>query len=74
LLLKNGGKVHLKTDDLSLFEYSIKTLTAGRFKLKKRIDDVHHKKPISPLLKITTYYEQKWLLQEKPIYYVEFEA
>lgn len=72
LLLKKGGKVHLKTDNLTLFEYSIKTLTAGGFKLQKRINDVHGRKSAPPLLKITTYYEQKWMSKGKPIHYACF--
>jgi len=72
-ILKKSGKLHLKTDNLQLFEYSLKSLQENKFKPIKRIDNVHSQSKIPSLLKITTYYEARFLKEGKPIYYAELK-
>lgn len=70
-ILKKGGMLHLKTDHLGLFEFSIGSIQKMKFIIKKKISDVHNQQKISKLLQIETYYEKKFMAEGKPIYYLE---
>lgn len=72
-ILKPGAKLHLKTDDLPLFLYSLQTALAQGFILEERVDDVHGTLPNGHFLKVLrTHYEQKHLQKGKTIYYARW--
>ena len=60
-LLKPGGKVHLKTDDPDLYEYSrSQTASEDLFRLIADVADIYGQPSLPhPELKHRTYYEQK---------------
>jgi len=70
-ILRPGGIIHLKTDDLNLFQYTIKTLERHGCKIKEIVEDLYSH-DVSPLLQIKTTYEMKHLEEGKKIYYLSF--
>ena len=72
-LLKPGGLVHLKTDDPTLYEYTLEVLDGQqRYACLARHDDIYSGPLPTPELDIKTYYEKKHLAAGKTIKYVRF--
>lgn len=71
-ILNNNSLVHLKTDNLNLFEYSIKTLNAQQGKVLEKIQNIYQQKNIPDILKIKTDFEKKHLKAGKNIHYLKF--
>lgn len=70
-LLKSGGVVHLKTDDVGLYEFSLETFPLEGFKVEVALDDVYGTEGAEPILtEVQTQYEKKYLLQDKKITYL----
>ncbi len=67
---KKDGMIHLKTDSLKLFEYSLEILKKNEFKIVEEIRDLHSKKKIGELLKIRTLYEERFIKEGRKIYYL----
>ena len=72
-ILRNGGKVHLKTDDLPLFEYSVETAKEFGCGILEEVRDVHGQEVVPEILQIETYYEKKWKAMGRKIYYFCFD-
>ncbi len=72
-ILKPGGIIHLKTDDPTLYEYTVETLEKEEgCTILYHDDDIYAKPlPISEL-DIHTYYEEKHLAIGRLIKYVKF--
>lgn len=58
-ILKPGGEIHFKTDNLPLFEYSLDTLEAEGWLLSEVTNDLHHSGPVG----VMTDYEAKFYQQ-----------
>tara|TARA_R100001143_G_C3361305_1_gene136520 strand:+ start:35183 stop:35845 length:663 start_codon:yes stop_codon:yes gene_type:complete len=71
-LLKNGGVVHLKTDSLILFNFTLETIREEGCTVLRRVDNVYRDAPNDDLLNIQTFYEKKHLKDGKIIQYVSF--
>ncbi len=67
------GKVHLKTDDEGLFEYTLATVSSEGCELMEEIRDIYAKAELRKELKIKTYYEDKYLQDNRPIHYLSFQ-
>jgi len=74
LLLKPGGKVHLKTDSIELYRFTDHTLqsTPG-IKIHTKSEDIDSDGLTQGLLAIQTYYESKHRLIGKKILYLAWE-
>lgn len=75
-ILKNGGKIHLKTDSDSLFAYSLTTFEQCGFKISDTILDVYaNEKPlcgcVDLLTDVQTTYEKKYLKEGRKIKYLK---
>ena len=72
-ILKNTGKVILKTDDIKLFELCISTVK-NNFRYKNLIltKDYYKSSFYSEEKNIKTRYEEKFLKMNKKINYLEF--
>ena len=68
-ILRPGGEVYFKTDDLPLFEYSLGEFESGGFRLAGSVRDLHKNGPVG----IMTDYEQKFHSQGQPIYMARFQ-
>lgn len=70
-LLKPGGVVHLKTDDIGLYEFSKEMFPLEGFKVEVALDDVHGTEGVEAILtEVQTQYEKRYLLQGKKITYL----
>ena len=67
-ILKNGGEIHQKTDNMQFFEYSIEKYSEEGFHLKNISLDLHNSDFCG---NIVTEYEQRFIDQGKPIYRLE---
>jgi len=72
-VLKEGGLLHLKTDSVELFRYTLETLKSERWKIIKQLSDIYRDEPDNPLLNIRTYYEENHLKRGKTIKYIRFQ-
>lgn len=71
-ILKEGGIVHLKTDDQDLFSYTLDILQEQPVEILLATRDLYHEFPREPVTAIQTYYESIWLGQGKKITYLRF--
>lgn len=67
-VLKPGGEIHFKTDNRSLFEYSLLSMTDYGMKLLAVSLDLHANMPEDNIL---TEYEEKFSRKGQPIYRLE---
>jgi tRNA (guanine-N7-)-methyltransferase len=71
-LLKPGGSVHLKTDNDGLHQYTANKITELGLPLHIRTEDLYHSEHADEVLSIKTYYEKKYLKDNKNINYLKF--
>lgn len=72
-VLKKGGILHLKTDDPTLYNYTLETLNKeDGCSIIYQDDDIYTKPLPIPELDIKTYYEEKHLAIGRTIKYVRF--
>ncbi len=71
-ILKNEHVIHLKTDDLALFDYTLDTIARGNHSLLFHTCDLYHAGLEEPAADIQTFYEKIWLELGKPICYLRF--
>lgn len=71
-VLKDGGVIHLKTDSLILFNYTLETIREEGCTILRRVNNVYRDAPDDNLLSIQTFYEKKHLKEGKIIQYVSF--
>ncbi|MEX1136892.1 MAG: tRNA (guanosine(46)-N7)-methyltransferase TrmB [Balneolales bacterium] len=71
-ILQRGHSIHLKTDDRSLFDYTLETLKSKNGRVLQVVEDVYGNHEVPELLNIKTYYEKKHLKAGKTIMYVQF--
>ena len=70
--LKKGGVVHLKTDALLLYDYTLNVVKENGFELLYANEDVYNSELDNEVVNIKTFYEQKWLANNTPIKYLSF--
>lgn len=66
------AQIHLKTDSDLLYEYTLETLQELGIKADRSTADLYHSELIDPVLSIKTFYEKKYLEQNKNINYVQW--
>ena len=73
-ILKNKGIIHLKTDDPTLYQFTLDTLAEQQgYQLLYHDDDIYSKPLPMPELELKTFYEKKHLAEGKTIKYVRFQ-
>ena len=70
--LKEGGCVNLKTDNDGLYEYTVDKIAELKLPLHIQTDDLYHSEFADEVLSIKTYYEKKYLKDNKNINYLKF--
>ena len=70
--LKEGGCVNLKTDNDGLYEYTVDKIAELKLPLHIQTDDLYHSAFADEVLSIKTYYEKKYLKDNKNINYLKF--
>lgn len=71
-VLKKGGLMHLKTDNDGFYAYTIEQLEDLRLPKLKQTTDLYHSDLVDEVLSIKTYYERKYLADNKNINYVQW--
>ena len=71
-ILSPGGFIHLKTDNDELYAYTLQKVTELGFKLYISTDNLYHSEYADEILSIKTYYEKKYLKNNKSINYLKF--
>lgn len=71
--LKPDGIIHLKTDNIIFFEYTLDVIKEYGHELLYATYDVYKTEKESELTQIQTYYEQKWLDYGTKIKYLRFK-
>lgn len=71
-LLKPGGFVNLKTDNDGLHRYTAEKIEELGLKLRVKTEDLYHSEFADEVLSIKTYYEKKYLQDNKNINYLKF--
>jgi tRNA (guanine-N7-)-methyltransferase len=72
VLLKPGGIIHLKTDNDQLHAYSVEKIAETGMKQHVRTENLYHSPHADEVLSIKTYYEKKYLKDNKNINYLKF--
>lgn len=72
IILKPGGIVHLKTDNDDLHLYTADKIAELKLKQHIRTEDLYHSPFADEVLSIKTYYEKKYLKDNKNINYLKF--
>ncbi len=73
-ILANHAILHLKTDDDSLYNYSLDVIAKdSQFKILDFSNDIYSSDKIYPELELKTYYELKHLAVGKKIKYIRFQ-
>ena len=71
-VLKEGGCVNLKTDNDGLYEYSVDKIAELKLPSHIQTADLYHSEYADEVLSIKTYYEKKYLKDNKNINYLKF--
>lgn len=72
LILKPGGFINLKTDNDGLHAYTAEKITETGMTLHIKTEDLYHSEYADEALCIKTYYEKKYLKENKNINYLKF--
>ena len=71
-LLKPGGFVNLKTDNDDLHAYTAEKIAEFNLRTHIKTEDLYHSEFADEVLSIKTYYEKKYLKENKHINYIKF--
>jgi tRNA (guanine-N7-)-methyltransferase len=71
-LLKPGGFVNLKTDNDGFHLYTSEKINEAGLHLYIKTEDLYHSEYADEVLSIKTYYEKKYLKENKNINYLKF--
>jgi tRNA (guanine-N7-)-methyltransferase len=71
--LKNGGMIHLKTDNTVLYSYTLDLATINGFRIRFQTDDLYNSGFNHELPDIKTFYERQFLDKGMKINYLCFE-
>lgn len=72
IILKHEGILHLKTDNDALHAYTHEKIAELGLQLHVRTEDLYRSDFADEVLSIKTYYEKKYLADEKNINYLKF--
>jgi tRNA (guanine-N7-)-methyltransferase len=72
VVLKPGGMMNLKTDNDGLHAYTVEKVDELGLKKHIQTEDLYHSAFANEVLSIKTYYERKYLKDNKNINYVQF--
>lgn len=71
-VLAPGGKIHLKTDSVPLYDYSLAAFDSFGAHLDTSLRDIYSHPDLSPELLIQTPFEKKYIALKKPINYASW--
>lgn len=72
ILLRNGGKMNLKTDNDGLYQYTKEKVAELGLLTHKDTDHLYQSDLVDEVLSIKTHYERIYLNKDKSINYIQF--
>lgn len=72
IILKEGGKVNLKTDNDGLYNYTVEKVAELNLITHKNTNNLYHSDVVDEVLSIKTHYERIYLKTDKNINYIQF--
>ena len=72
-ILVEGGIMHLKTDNDGFYAYTLEQIENQQLAKIKETTDLYHSDLVDEVLSIKTYYERKYLAEDKNINYVQWK-
>jgi tRNA (guanine-N7-)-methyltransferase len=72
LILKPGGCINLKTDNDDFYAFTVGKIAELKLELHINTNDLYHSPYADEVLSIKTYYEKKYLKDNKNINYLKF--
>jgi len=72
-ILAPNGIIHLKTDDLNLFNYSVETAITANLTIQEINNNIYTNSSLNPKLSIQTFYEKQHRLAGKQIHYLRLQ-
>jgi len=72
-ILVEQGIMHLKTDNDGFYAYTLEQIDAQQLAKLKETTDLYHSDLVNEVLSIKTYYERKYLAEDKNINYVQWK-
>jgi tRNA (guanine-N7-)-methyltransferase len=72
VILKPGGFINLKTDNDGFYAYTAEKAAELDLKIHAQTEDLYHSEFADDVLSIKTYYEKKYLKDNKNINYLKF--
>jgi len=71
-IMQKGGIIHLKTDNIAFFDYTLDIIKENNYQLIWATCDLYDSGKANEILSIRTFYEQKFLDEGLPICYLKF--
>lgn len=71
-ILKDNGIIHLKTDSMFMYSYTMEVIRINELNVVFSCDDLYHSDWDDKILSIQTFYEKQWLMRGLNIKYVQF--
>ena len=71
-ILKKGGIIHLKTDDLQLFQFTLEKISEFKCNVIFSSEDLYAEKLPDEILAEKTFYERQHLAEGRSIKYIKF--
>ena len=72
-VLKKNGAIHLKTDSTLMYEFTLETIQELNHHVHYSTADLYHEKDANEdATTLQTYYERRWLEENKKIKYLRF--
>ncbi len=71
--LTDNGRIHLKTDNELLFQYTLDLLRYNQLEIVEYTNNLYASEIINPVLSIKTFYEQQFLEMNLTIKYICFK-
>ncbi|MGE8377381.1 MAG: tRNA (guanosine(46)-N7)-methyltransferase TrmB [Sphingobacterium sp.] len=72
IVMKPEGMMNLKTDNDGFYAYTLEQIELQNLKKYKETTDLYHSDLVDHVLSIKTYYEKKYLADDKNINYVKW--
>ena len=72
-LLKENHIIHLKTDNIIFYDFTMDVIKEGKHHLLYENEDIYHSKLDNEVTQIQTFYEKIWLANGVKIKYLEFK-
>ncbi len=73
VILQEQGLMHLKTDNDDFYAYTLEQIAAANMPIHKQTTDLYVSDLVDEVLSIKTYYEKKYLAEDKNINYVQWQ-